>query len=164
MAYPPVIPPNNRQNSTLELDSHPSDHNLIANAFNQLPWGNVAPPAMTAGHSGIAQTWVNVTGLSITATLINGRRYLVRSYLLCSVPGTGATYGRGRNNSSVSGVLTPAVVPVSCDAANGAMTIIVDSIIVGAGVQHTITSQAMVDTFTLSVSAGSYLVVQDIGV
>jgi hypothetical protein len=47
MAWPPIIPPNTRQNITPELDSHPSDHNLISNALTaMLPtaW-TVLPPS-----------------------------------------------------------------------------------------------------------------------
>ena len=36
MAYPPSVPPNNRQNNTASFDNHPGDHNDIANALNDI--------------------------------------------------------------------------------------------------------------------------------
>lgn len=36
MAWPPTIPPNTRQNTTPELDNHPSDHNTIADALTAI--------------------------------------------------------------------------------------------------------------------------------
>lgn len=36
MAWPPPIPPNNRANTTPQLDAHADDHNLIADALAEL--------------------------------------------------------------------------------------------------------------------------------
>lgn len=45
MAWPPVIPPATRANSTAQLDAHPSDHNAISAALTALlPTAWVALP------------------------------------------------------------------------------------------------------------------------
>src|SRR5215203_5099250 len=36
MAWPPVIPPATRANSTAQLDAHPSDHNAISTALTDI--------------------------------------------------------------------------------------------------------------------------------
>lgn len=164
MAYPPTIPPADRTNDTATRDAHASDHNMVSGALSVLPWGMIAAPAiLTTSVSNIGQTYTNITGLSITATLLTGRRYRVRSYLTVSVNLASSTWARARNNSSVAGVLNPPGVPVNTVTANGACLIIVDSFIVGAGATHTITSQALCDAGTLAVGPGSYLTIEDVG-
>lgn len=169
MPWPPTIPPATRSNATSQLDTHPADHNTLAQAatdtvtkVNAIAWGPpVAPAVLSASVGAIGTAFVNVAGLAVTATLTAGRRYLIRAYLLAS-SGGGNTYVRGRINSSVAGVLAPIVVPQFIQT-SGSTAIIVDAFVVGAGAAHTFTAQAMVDTGTMSVGTASYLSVTDVG-
>lgn len=56
---PPTIPPNNRANSTPRQDSHPTDHNQIADALTALvaqvtPWANTYQPR----YGGVGSPWL----------------------------------------------------------------------------------------------------------
>ena len=81
MPWPPIIPPNTRQNVTPELDNHPSDHNLISNALTDIAarlgaGGNseLAYAEVTTTQTGITTVAADLTGLTITFTLATRRR------------------------------------------------------------------------------------------
>jgi hypothetical protein len=92
MAYPPVLPPTGRTNSTPQVDAHPSDHNTIAAALAAMPWGRVASAVNSgAAQTGIAATPTDLTGLSLTFTRIAGRVYHAMLSLTLQAVGVQAT-------------------------------------------------------------------------
>lgn len=88
MAYPPTIPPATRANTTAQLDLHPQDHNQLATALNNMPWGRVAGATSSAATTGIAQTQTDVPGCTVTFTKVAGRRYRITG--LIGVQGSAA--------------------------------------------------------------------------
>lgn len=58
MAWPPPLPPATRSNSTPQLDAHPDDHNLIADALAEL----VAAFGMVGRISSTLDATVSTTG------------------------------------------------------------------------------------------------------
>jgi len=78
MAYPPTIPAATRTNATVALDTHPADHNALATALTNMPWGRAAGVINSgAAQTGITTAAVDLTGLSVAATLVVGRRYRI---------------------------------------------------------------------------------------
>jgi hypothetical protein len=62
MPFPPVIPPATRSNTTPQLDSHPSDHNAISNAFADIV-KQLTPIAWVEAAAAVA-----ITATSIAAS------------------------------------------------------------------------------------------------
>ena len=80
MAYPPVIPPNNRTDATDMVTVHASDHNALATALANMPWGVVAAPVVLSGAQQTipASAITDITGATITWTRRADRRYIAR--------------------------------------------------------------------------------------
>jgi len=89
MAFPPTVPPATRANTTVELDAHPSDHNMIANALTDLitrltssAWG-IIPAGLATVTADVAITataspGTAVTGASCAVTTLANRRYRIK--------------------------------------------------------------------------------------
>jgi len=88
MPWPPVVPPTNRTNATVQLDNHPADHNQMAQAVTDLTtrltsaaWG-IIPAGLAAVTADVAITatatpGTPITGASCAVTTLAGRRYRV---------------------------------------------------------------------------------------
>jgi len=81
MAWPPVIPPNDRTNATPAQDAHPNDHNLAANALTdivarvnagpELAYSPITVPVtVTATTAATAQVVINGPSLNLDQTPI----------------------------------------------------------------------------------------------
>jgi hypothetical protein len=98
MPWPPTIPPNTRANSTPELDNHPSDHNVMADALTALvdrvrANQELAYVEATVAQSNIQTATIDLTGLTMTFTLTTSRRVLLWGsvYFVKGAPDTSAT-------------------------------------------------------------------------
>lgn len=77
MAWPPPIPPNTRQNTTPELDNHPSDHNLISNALTEISSRVViAHGAAAVASVSIAAAWTTVQSITIAPVTVPSRLFI----------------------------------------------------------------------------------------
>ena len=57
MAWPPVIPPATRANTTAQLDTHPADHNAISTALTALVGTAWQTFTMAAGWTPLGGEW-----------------------------------------------------------------------------------------------------------
>lgn len=100
MAWPPVIPPSNRSNTTAQLNAHPSDHNAISAALTDLVarvqscTRRVAGVSLATqpGQSAIGTATVDLTGLTVTFTADATKRYRATYALVVQL--SNATFGR----------------------------------------------------------------------
>ena len=163
MAYPPILPPTGRTNATLEVDAHPSDHNLTAAALAAMPWGRVNGVVYTGAAQVIGASIVDLTGLSVPATLVVGRRYRV-----AFTASVGQSVAQGISNiilaDSTNAVLTQ---PGTLLVPGGYATITSFVEFVAAVTARTFKLRAVVGAGSLSIlntaATPSVLVVDDVG-
>lgn len=80
LVWPPPLPPNNRQNITPELDNHPADHNLMADALTAIVANMTRRVASVylpngPGQANIGTTTTDLTGVTVTFTADATKRY-----------------------------------------------------------------------------------------
>lgn len=95
MAWPPVMPPLGRANTTPSFDAHPTDHNQAAQAlrdlYNNLARGTIAVKLFGVDTTGIGASLVTLNGSTITVTTEAGRRYRVGTKFQGGATSTGTS-------------------------------------------------------------------------
>lgn len=108
MAWPPPVPPNNRANTTPSFDNHPGDHNLIADALNEIIGILGADPS--GGFADISAAMLNL--LPVGAMVMHGSTTAPSGWLACE--------GQEINRTTYSRLF--AVIGTSFGAGNGTTT------------------------------------------
>jgi hypothetical protein len=126
MAWPPPVLPTNRTNATPQQDTHPADHNAIAQAINDtvatvqalqgLGYKGHAYTAVT--HPGIAQAQVNLNNMRVDWVVETSHIYLVISTCTYNVDAGGIVVQRNIAGNGTFGVAQLTIQPGSWGTVN----------------------------------------------
>jgi glucan-binding YG repeat protein len=119
MTWPPAALPTNRTNATPQQDTHPADHNAIAQAINDTVatvqalqgLGYKGNAYSAAQHPGIAQAQVNLNAMRVDWVVDAGHWYLVISTCTYNVDAGGIIVQRNVASNGTFGISQLQIVP-----------------------------------------------------